>query len=200
MTIYFGCSKPEVTASPSTKDVQDTRWPSIPASKPTDSTAQCVVTVTVPADPAANTCTLTRKTMNLEVTSKSKSVSFKCDTDIATLTPAVGSGMIYDELCKKEVTLSETLPTAKLEGTTTGYTFSIEELPENAATFCYKCLASTTGNQKGGSGEQLSACTVKINVSAAVPDSDFPASGATGSTPALVFGLAGSVLSAVGGF
>ncbi|KEP65870.1 UNVERIFIED_CONTAM: SAG-related sequence SRS52C [Hammondia hammondi] len=200
MTIYFGCSKPGGTAPPSSNDVQGTRGPSTPASKPTDSTAQCVVTVTVPADPAANTCTLTKKTMNLEVTSKSKSVSFKCDTDIATLTPAVASGMIYDKLCKEEFKLSEKLPTAKLAETTSGYTFSLEELPENAAAFCYKCLASAAGNQKGGSGQQPSACTVKINVSAAVPDSDISASATTGSAAALVFGLTGSLIFTIGGF
>ncbi|KEP65866.1 UNVERIFIED_CONTAM: SAG-related sequence SRS53A [Hammondia hammondi] len=156
-TIYFGCTG----ESPTTGEGQQTA-----AVAAKDKDQKCVVTVTVPADPDANTCTLERQTMNLEVTSGTKSVSFQCDTGIATLIPGVDSKTIFDETCAKEVPLADTLPSAKLATEDSRYTFTVDELPETAATFCYKCSAPAAHNSKAPE-QQTDACNVKINISAA---------------------------------
>ncbi|KEP65869.1 UNVERIFIED_CONTAM: SAG-related sequence SRS52F [Hammondia hammondi] len=149
----------------------------------------CVVTVKVPADPKATTCTVKKNNMNLQITSETKSVSFQCDTPISTLLPQDTSDSIFDESCKISLKLSEKLPSAKLATTATGgYTFSVEELPDTQQTLCYKC-SSLAANKKELQTEEENVCTVKIEVATADTVSDASASVATVSLPALAFGV-----------
>nr|CCA30081.1 SRS domain-containing protein [Neospora caninum Liverpool]CEL71327.1 TPA: SRS domain-containing protein [Neospora caninum Liverpool] len=203
---------------------------------------KCVVTVTVPADPAANTfqrgevpvsmpprnwfefvstivyvllpslqqspdlhltpwwssflpaaCTVQKQNMDLEITSENKSVSFQCDTGISTLSPTDSTTNIFDESCENEVTLAEKLPSASLTTTNSGYTFSVEELPETAITLCYKC-SSPTDDTEESLERKNDACTVKVNVAAADLNSDSEASDSTGSVPTLIFAFVVSLL------
>ncbi|EPR58913.1 SAG-related sequence SRS53B [Toxoplasma gondii GT1] len=154
---------------------------------PTQPKAKCLVTVTVPADPDAQTCTLAKQNMNLEITEKSKSAAFQCDTDISTLSPDVGSKLIFDERCQKEVNLTEVIASAKVQTTDTGYAFSVEELPDTAQAFCYKCSTATSNTEANAPNEN--ACFVKIKVSAANKDSAASASATTGSVSALSIGI-----------
>ncbi|CBZ55388.1 SRS domain-containing protein [Neospora caninum Liverpool] len=199
---------------------------------------KCVVTVTVPADPAANSkpelcyirfkvfcgilvkhsfasfslrggrvchfapgccspmsaaCTVAKKNMDLEITNESKSVSFQCDTNVGNLTPANPADLIFDESCQNPVKLADMLPSAKLATSTSGYTFSVEELPETAATFCYKCSA-VAADKKEAPEEGSNACNVKIHVSAANLDSAASSVATTRSVPLLTSGLAISFL------
>ncbi|RQX70916.1 SAG-related sequence SRS53B [Toxoplasma gondii CAST] len=154
---------------------------------PTQPKAKCLVTVTVPADPDAQTCTLAKQNMNLEITEKSKSAAFQCDTDISTLSPDVGSKLIFDERCQKEVNLTEVIASAKVQTTDTGYAFSVEELPDTAQAFCYKCSTATANTEANAPNEN--ACFVKIKVSAANKDSATSASATTGSVSALSIGI-----------
>ncbi|EPT25747.1 SAG-related sequence SRS53B [Toxoplasma gondii TgCatPRC2] len=154
---------------------------------PTQPKAKCLVTVTVPADPDAQTCTLAKQNMNLEITEKSKSAAFQCDTDISTLSPDVGSKLIFDERCQKEVNLTEVIASAKVQTTDTGYAFSVEELPDTAQVFCYKCSTATANTEANAPNEN--ACFVKIKVSAANKDSAASASATTGSVSALSIGI-----------
>nr|CCA30077.1 SRS domain-containing protein [Neospora caninum Liverpool]CEL71323.1 TPA: SRS domain-containing protein [Neospora caninum Liverpool] len=145
--------------------------------------------------PLSAACTVEKKSMALEVTSESKSVSFQCDTNIDTLSPDVASNKIFDESCQEEVLLAENLPSAKLETQDSRYTFTVEELPETAATFCYKCSPSADGEKELSSGEDTNACTARIKVTAANPDSDSAASVTSRSAlPGLVCGLGISLL------
>nr|CCA30084.1 SRS domain-containing protein [Neospora caninum Liverpool]CEL71330.1 TPA: SRS domain-containing protein [Neospora caninum Liverpool] len=189
---------------------------------------KCVVTVTVPADPAANitptsyhletfdpfflliggrvchctrgcyspmsaACTVAKQNMDLEITSESKSVSFQCDTNIDRLNPENTADLIFDESCQKSVNLAAMLPSAKLATSTSGYTLSVEELPETAATFCYKCSAAAAERNEVPE-EGSNACNVKIHVSAADLDSAASSVATTGSVPLLTSGLAISFL------
>nr|CEL77741.1 TPA: SRS53B [Toxoplasma gondii VEG] len=189
---------------------------------PTQPKAKCLVTVTVPADPDAQSnilyycglpdirfvppgslrsvdchhifcllisaaCTLAKQNMNLEITEKSKSAAFQCDTDISTLSPDVGSKLIFDERCQKEVNLTEVIASAKVQTTDTGYAFSVEELPDTAQVFCYKCSTATANTEANAPNEN--ACFVKIKVSAANKDSAASASATTGSVSALSIGI-----------
>ncbi|PFH33705.1 SAG-related sequence SRS53F [Besnoitia besnoiti] len=122
----------------------------------------CLVTVTVPADPSAPTCTLAKKSMEVDITSEAKSTTFSCDSTIPSLSPETSSGNIFDESCAKPVKLAEALPTAKLEPAGSGYTFSVVELPSAPTTLCYKCSTSPE-KERGGADE---SCTVKIKVAA----------------------------------
>nr|CCA30078.1 SRS domain-containing protein [Neospora caninum Liverpool]CEL71324.1 TPA: SRS domain-containing protein [Neospora caninum Liverpool] len=154
---------------------------------------KCVVTVTVPADPDANTCSVAKENMILEINSESKTASFHCDTDIATLAPGTVT-QIFDESCENEVRLAEKLPSASLTDTDSGYQFTVEELPEAAATFCYKCSAASDSDNKELPEGKNNACTVTINVAAADLDSDSAASATPGSVSALVLGFAVSLI------
>nr|CCA30071.1 SRS domain-containing protein [Neospora caninum Liverpool]CEL71317.1 TPA: SRS domain-containing protein [Neospora caninum Liverpool] len=154
---------------------------------------RCVVSVQVPANPAASTCTVAKQNMELEITSESKSVSFQCDTNIDNLTPESPSALILDESCQEQLKLSEKLPSASLTNTNSGYTFSVEELPETAATFCYKCSAAAA-DRKEVPEEGSNACNVKIKVSAANLDSAASSVATTRSVPLLTSGLAISFL------
>ncbi|CBZ55383.1 SRS domain-containing protein [Neospora caninum Liverpool] len=164
--------------------------------------AKCLVTVTVPADPAAHTCTVDKGNLELEITSESKRVSFHCDTNVATLSPEEFSDKIFDESCEKEVTLSEKLPTAMVSQGSSGYSLIVDELPETAATFCYKCSAASAPTQKGASGQSqnANACTVKVKVAAANFASGSFSSVTTGSVPTLILGLAASLVFAAVAF
>ncbi|PFH33708.1 SAG-related sequence SRS53B [Besnoitia besnoiti] len=124
--------------------------------------ATCLVTVTVPADPNAPTCTLAKKSMEVDITSEAKSTTFSCDSTIPSLSPETSSGNIFDESCAKPVKLAEALPTAKLEPAGSGYTFSVVELPSAPTTLCYKCSTSPE-KERDGADE---SCTVKIKVAA----------------------------------
>ncbi|PFH33706.1 SAG-related sequence [Besnoitia besnoiti] len=126
------------------------------------STGTCLVTVTVPSDPNAPTCTLAKKSMEVDITSEAKSTTFSCDSTIPSLSPETSSGNIFDESCAKPVKLAEALPTAKLEPAGSGYTFSVVELPSAPTTLCYKCSTSPE-KERGGADE---SCTVKIKVAA----------------------------------
>nr|CCA30025.1 SRS domain-containing protein [Neospora caninum Liverpool]CEL71238.1 TPA: SRS domain-containing protein [Neospora caninum Liverpool] len=139
--------------------------------------------------PMRAACTVAKQNMDLEITNESKSVSFQCDTDIDNLTPEKSSDLIFDESCQEQVKLSEKLPSASLTKTNSGYTFSVEELPETAATFCYKCSAAAA-DRKEPPAEESTACNVKINVSAADLDSAASSVATTGSVPLLTSGLA----------
>ncbi|KEP65865.1 UNVERIFIED_CONTAM: SAG-related sequence SRS53B [Hammondia hammondi] len=154
---------------------------------PTEPKAKCLVTVTVPADPDAQTCTLAKQNMNLEITENSKSAAFHCDTDISALSPDVGSKMIFDEMCQKEVNLTEVIASAKVQTTDAGYTFSVEELPDTAQTFCYKCSTAAANTEVKAPNEN--ACFVKIKIAAANKDSAASASATTGSVSALAIGI-----------
>ncbi|KFG56335.1 SAG-related sequence SRS53B [Toxoplasma gondii RUB] len=154
---------------------------------PTQPKAKCLVTVTVPADPDAQTCTPAKQSMNLEITEKSKSAAFQCDTDISALSPDVGSKLIFDERCQKEVNLTEVIASAKVQTTDIGYAFSVEELPDTAQAFCYKCSTATANTEANAPNEN--ACFVKIKVSAANKDSAASASATTGSVSALSIGI-----------
>nr|CEL70122.1 TPA: SRS domain-containing protein [Neospora caninum Liverpool] len=113
--------------------------------------------------PAA--CTGAKQSMDLEITSESKSVSFQCDTIIDRLNPENHSDLIFDESCQNPVRLADMLPSAKLATSTSGYTFSVEELPETAGTFCYKCAAASGSEQEGEElWQEPNACYVKIQV------------------------------------
>nr|PIM00779.1 SAG-related sequence SRS53D [Toxoplasma gondii COUG] len=190
-TIYFGCTSTATSAGAVARLGRADRVSETPVT-PNPLDGKCIVTVTVPADPAANTCTLTKGNMNLEISSTSKSVSFQCDTDIAVLNPETVPVMVYDESCKEEVKLSDKLPTAKLESTKpeSGHTFRVEHLPENAQSFCYKCSASAPEQKNGVAQSQKDSCTVKINVAAASLESAASTSAAAGSVVALIFALA----------
>nr|CCA30087.1 SRS domain-containing protein [Neospora caninum Liverpool]CEL71333.1 TPA: SRS domain-containing protein [Neospora caninum Liverpool] len=252
-TVYFGCEKPATSSGLTGTGsaggavgaaVGGLGGRRLAAAKAT--AEKCVVTVTVPADPAANTplvanqvelslfsivvshpnqlasrnfrslsfslsggrvchcapgcyspmraaCTVAKQNMDLEITNESKSVSFQCDTDIDNLTPEKSSDLIFDESCQEQVKLSEKLPSASLTKTNSGYTFSVEELPETAATFCYKCSAAAA-DRKEPPAEESTACNVKINVSAADLDSAASSVATTGSVPLLTSGLAISFL------
>nr|CCA30073.1 SRS domain-containing protein [Neospora caninum Liverpool]CEL71319.1 TPA: SRS domain-containing protein [Neospora caninum Liverpool] len=136
-------------------------------------------------------CTVEKKNMAMEITSESKSVAFQCDTHISTLSPTDSTTNIFDESCENEVTLVEKVPSASLTTTNSGYTFRVEELPETAITFCYKCSASSdsgkTNPPQEESMEKKDACIVKINVSAANLDSDASTSATARSVTSLVF-------------
>ncbi|KEP65863.1 UNVERIFIED_CONTAM: SAG-related sequence SRS53F [Hammondia hammondi] len=184
--IYFGCAAPK-----SREGLQEGVGRGAEDQSDADTAkAKCVVTVTVPADPNANTCILKKQTMDLKITSTTKSVSFQCDTGIATLTPKNFSDMIFDELCDKQVKLQEVLPTATLVNADSRYTFSIGKLPETAQTFCYKCSASAPEQKNGVAQSQNDSCSVKINVAAASLESAASTSAATGLVVALIFALA----------
>nr|CCA30083.1 SRS domain-containing protein [Neospora caninum Liverpool]CEL71329.1 TPA: SRS domain-containing protein [Neospora caninum Liverpool] len=191
-TVYFGCKK-QATSSGSTgpgsaggAGVAGLGGRRLAAAKA--AAEECVVTVTVPADPAANTCTVAKQNMDLEVTSESKSVSFQCDTNIDRLNPEKASDLIFDESCQSPVRLADMLPSAKLATSTSGYTFSVEELPETAATFCYKCAAASGSEQEGeGLRQEPNACYVKIQVSQR--SSAASTSAFAGSAQALLLGL-----------
>nr|CCA30072.1 SRS domain-containing protein [Neospora caninum Liverpool]CEL71318.1 TPA: SRS domain-containing protein [Neospora caninum Liverpool] len=171
--------------------------------------AQCVVTVTVPADPKANSkpqrhytrCldyvgtprSAREQNMDLEITSENKSVSFQCDTNISTLNPKESTTTIFDGSCEKPVPLAEKLPSAKLEREGSRYTFSVGELPETAITLCYKCSSPADDKEELSPEQKNEACTVKINVAAADLDSDSAASVSTGSVPAVVFAFVVSI-------
>ncbi|CBZ55385.1 SRS domain-containing protein [Neospora caninum Liverpool] len=149
--------------------------------------------------PAA--CTVAKENMNLEINSESKTASFRCDTDIATLSPRTATN-IFDESCENEVTLAEKLPSASLTNTNSGYQFTVEELPEPAATFCYKCSAASASGTRASpeQSQNAIACYVKIKVSAANLDSAALISARTLSVPALFLGLAAAVLFAAAVF
>nr|CCA30076.1 SRS domain-containing protein [Neospora caninum Liverpool]CEL71322.1 TPA: SRS domain-containing protein [Neospora caninum Liverpool] len=164
------------------------------------STKKCVVAVTIPADPTAASKSnvylrsiLGISNMELGVTSENKSVSFQCDSIVPVLSPEQASGMVFDESCQNPVKLADMVPSAKLETSSSGYTFIVEELPETAATFCYKCSALPVSDQAKvsheDSQEKKEACTVKINVAAADLGSDSAAFATAGSVSAPVFGL-----------
>nr|CCA30085.1 SRS domain-containing protein [Neospora caninum Liverpool]CEL71331.1 TPA: SRS domain-containing protein [Neospora caninum Liverpool] len=140
-------------------------------------------------------CTVEKQSMELDITSESKSVSFHCDTNVDELSPTEFSDKILDESCEEQVTLAEKLSSATLTKAESGYTFSVEELPETAATFCYKCSAPSDSDHREvlGQNQNTNACTVKIQVSAALPDGSSSASARTGSVLALVLGVAASV-------
>ncbi|CBZ55384.1 SRS domain-containing protein [Neospora caninum Liverpool] len=163
-TIYFGCkaaTNNEGGTGPGSTGVPGVG--ALAAAKAVEK--KCVVTVTVPADPAANTCTVAKQNMDLEITSESKSVSFQCDTIIDRLNPENHSDLIFDESCQNPVRLADMLPSAKLATSTSGYTFSVEELPETAGTFCYKCAAASGSEQEGEElRQEPNACYVKIQV------------------------------------
>nr|CCA30023.1 SRS domain-containing protein [Neospora caninum Liverpool]CEL71236.1 TPA: SRS domain-containing protein [Neospora caninum Liverpool] len=155
--------------------------------------SKCVVTVTVPADPAASTCTVEKENMELEINSESKRVSFLCDTGITTLIPLDPSNKILDESCQNEVTLADALPSAKFERTVEDYQFSVGELPETAVTLCYKCSAALDSEREQAAAEGSNACTVKIKVTAANHRSAAFPFATTGSVLAVVLGVAVSV-------
>nr|CCA30024.1 SRS domain-containing protein [Neospora caninum Liverpool]CEL71237.1 TPA: SRS domain-containing protein [Neospora caninum Liverpool] len=218
-TIYFGCktpaSLPGVAGVGVGVGVPGARR--LAAAK--TAAEKCVVTVTVPADPAANisiqkhsfasfslsggrvchcapgcyspmpaACTVAKQNMDLEITNESKSVSFQCDTNVGNLTPEKASDLIFDESCQNPVELADMLPSAKLATSTSGYTFSVEELPETAATFCYKCAAaSDPEEEKKVSQPEPNACYVKIQVSQR--SSAASTSAFAGSAQALLVGL-----------
>nr|CCA30080.1 SRS domain-containing protein [Neospora caninum Liverpool]CEL71326.1 TPA: SRS domain-containing protein [Neospora caninum Liverpool] len=189
--IYFGCA--------ATTESTTTGTPSVLGAVPgtrvmtNAATAECVVTVTVPADPAANTCTVEKENMELEINSESKRVSFLCDTGITTLIPLDPSNKILDESCQNEVMLADALPSAKFERTVKNYQFSVEELPETAVTLCYKCSAALDSEREQAAAEGSNACTVKIKVAAANHLSAAFHFVTTGSVLAVVLGVAVSV-------
>nr|CCA30079.1 SRS domain-containing protein [Neospora caninum Liverpool]CEL71325.1 TPA: SRS domain-containing protein [Neospora caninum Liverpool] len=148
--------------------------------------------------PAA--CTVQKQNMELEITSENKSVSFQCDTGISTLNPKESTTNIFDESCENEVTLAEKLPSASLTTTNSGYTFSVEELPETAITLCYKCSSPADDTEESPPERKIVACTVKINVAAANINSDSAAFATAGSASVLVLGLGISVFFATVSF
>ncbi|EPT25743.1 SAG-related sequence SRS53F [Toxoplasma gondii TgCatPRC2] len=193
--IYFGCAAPKPR-----EELQEGVGRETGNLNDADTAKEkCIVTVTVPADPNVNTCTLKKQNMDLKITNTNKSVSFQCDTGISTLTPKNSSNMIFDELCDKQVKLQEVLPTATLVNADSRYTFSVGKLPETSQTFCYKCSASEVGkkNESQGSAE---ACTVKVKVAAANLDSAASTSATAGSMSTLVFGFVSSVAFSTSGF
>ncbi|KEP65864.1 UNVERIFIED_CONTAM: SAG-related sequence SRS53C [Hammondia hammondi] len=182
--IHFGCT--DKTESPES---------ALRVNQSTDGAGKkCTVTVIVPADPSANTCTLKKKSMDLKITSETKTVSFQCDTGIPTLSPASDT-QILDEKCEEQVTLSDVIPSAKMAKRGSRYSFSVEELPETAVTFCYKCSTSSPAgsDRKEVSENNADECVVKIEVSAANLDSAASTTGVTGSQLGLVFRLGVSV-------
>ncbi|KFH18341.1 SAG-related sequence SRS53C [Toxoplasma gondii MAS] len=185
-TIYFGCTgETESSVSP----------PAARVKQSTDGAGKkCTVTVIVPADPAANTCTLKKKFMDLKITSETKTVSFQCDTGIPTLSPAADT-QIFDDKCEEQVTLSDVIPSAKMARRGSRYSFSVEELPETEVTLCYKCSTSAPAgsDRKEVSENNANACVVKIKVSAANLDSAASTTGVAGSLLGLVFRLGVSV-------
>ncbi|EPR58908.1 SAG-related sequence SRS52D [Toxoplasma gondii GT1] len=125
--------------------------------------------------------------MELEITNESKIASFQCDTGIDNLTPESATE-IFDEYCHKSLKLSEELPSAKLETENGRRTFSVEHLPVNAATYCYKCSSPGVYDKKELPSQNSNACTVKIKVSAANVGSAAATSATTGVVSALVLG------------
>nr|CCA30086.1 SRS domain-containing protein [Neospora caninum Liverpool]CEL71332.1 TPA: SRS domain-containing protein [Neospora caninum Liverpool] len=239
-TIYFHCTGGSTAAGVPGAGAGGPGARRLAAGKP-GAEKKCVVTVTVPADPAANTpqvanqvelslfsivvshpnqlasrnfrslsfslsggrvchcapgcyspmsaaCTVAKQNMDLEITSESKSVSFQCDTNIDRLNPENTADLIFDESCQNPVKLADMLPSAKLATSTSGYTLSVEELPETAGTFCYKCAAASRSEQEGeGSRQEPNACYVKIQVSQR--SSAASTSAFAGSAQALLLGL-----------
>ncbi|CBZ55387.1 SRS domain-containing protein [Neospora caninum Liverpool] len=217
-TIYFHCTGGSTAAGVPGAGAGGLGARRLAAAKAAAAGNKCVVTVTVPADPAANSkpelcyirfktvcgrlvspqpvsiyklssasfslvvrsvchctpgcyspmpaaCTVAKKNMDLEITNESKSVSFQCDTNIDRLNPENPADLIFDESCQNPVKLADMLPSAKLATSTSGYTFSVEELPETAGTFCYKCAAaSDPEEEKEVSQPEPNACYVKIQV------------------------------------
>ncbi|PFH33711.1 hypothetical protein BESB_079270 [Besnoitia besnoiti] len=122
---------------------------------------KCIVAVTVPADPSALTCTTEKRTMELDVNDQTKSVDFKCDTNISSLSPPNSATTVYDGSCEKELSLEKVLPTAKVESTDSGYTFRVDQLPPTSTTVCYKCSAPSEHAERT---EGAAACTIKIRI------------------------------------
>ncbi|KFG56318.1 SAG-related sequence SRS52A [Toxoplasma gondii FOU] len=180
-TIYFACSTTPASGA--------NRSPTGDPSQNSDGNrgkTKCVVTVTVPADPNANTCTVAKQSMTLMITKDSKTVSFLCDMDIATLLPQDFSHEILDESCQEKVKLADVLPSATFQETSSAHVFSVKELPKTEATYCYKCSPPVdSGDTADG---KKNACTVKIRVSASSGE-NLSVSVTAGSVCALVFGL-----------
>ncbi|KEP65872.1 UNVERIFIED_CONTAM: SAG-related sequence SRS52A [Hammondia hammondi] len=180
-TVYFACSAAAASGA--------NRAPKVDPSQNIDGNTgktKCVVTVTVPADPNANTCTVAKQSMNLAITRDSKTVSFLCDTDIDTLLPQDFSDEIFDESCQKKVKLASVLPSATFQQTSSAHVFSVKALPQTEATYCYKCSPLVdSGDSADG---KKNACNVKIRVSASSGENS-SVSVTTGSLCALVFGL-----------
>ncbi|PFH33704.1 SAG-related sequence [Besnoitia besnoiti] len=141
-----------------------------PASTPSDSlsSTSCLVTVTVPGGPSATACTADKKTMELDINRKTKSVTFECGSTVPSLSPADSSLNVYDGSCNKKVSLLDVLPTAKLETADSGYTFSVERLPSTPIALCYKCLPTQSA---AGKEAEMSECTIKISVAGEQPSS-----------------------------
>ncbi|PFH33707.1 hypothetical protein BESB_079230 [Besnoitia besnoiti] len=123
----------------------------------------CLVAVTVPAEPNGVTCIAEKKTMELDISSKTKVVTFKCGSTIPSLSPANSSLNVYDGSCKNEMLLEKVLSTAKLESTDSGYAFSVEGLPATPTAVCYKCLPNP--GKEAGAPE----CTIRISVAGREP-------------------------------
>ncbi|PFH33709.1 hypothetical protein BESB_079250 [Besnoitia besnoiti] len=121
----------------------------------------CLVAVTVPAEASASTCTASKKNMELDINSQTMDVNFQCGSTVPSLSPANTAETVYDESCKKEVSLGKVLPSAKLEHVDSGYKFSVERLPPTLTTLCYKCSPKSPNTVKE---VEVPECTVKINV------------------------------------
>ncbi|PFH33710.1 SAG-related sequence [Besnoitia besnoiti] len=117
------------------------------------------------SDPEKSACTTEKRTMELDVNDQTKSVDFKCDTNISSLSPPNSATTVYDGSCEKELSLEKVLPTAKVESTDSGYTFRVDQLPPTSTTVCYKCSASAAQTEKA------SGCAVHIKVAGAASSS-----------------------------
>ncbi|KEP65871.1 UNVERIFIED_CONTAM: SAG-related sequence SRS52D [Hammondia hammondi] len=127
--------------------------------------------------------------MELEITNESKIASIQCDSSTDNLTPESATD-IFDEYYHKSLKLSEELPSVKLETKNGRHTFTVEQLAENAAPYCYKCSSLRVSDKTELLSQNSNACTVKIKVSAANVDSAAATSATTGLASALVRGSA----------
>ncbi|CBZ51658.1 SRS domain-containing protein [Neospora caninum Liverpool] len=120
-------------------------------------------------------CAANQSTLNLEVNSSNKSVTFACG-DGNVLSPALFDHVFSADGCTEESPLADHLSTASLvqHGTTEAgedakkpaYTFQVTSLPAEEKTVCYQCKKSSPSGRSNDP-----PCTVYIKVAKEETDS-----------------------------
>ncbi|CBZ51659.1 SRS domain-containing protein [Neospora caninum Liverpool] len=172
-TVYFKCS----SVAPAIQNLRDT------ITKEDNGEKKCTVQIAVwgppiqglPEYPTPSKCAANQSTLNLEVNSSNKSVTFACG-DGNVLSPALFDNVFSAEGCTEESPLADHLSTASLvqHGTTEAgkdakkpaYTFQVTSLPAEEKTVCYQCRKSSPSGRSNDP-----TCTVYIKVAKEETDS-----------------------------